>query len=42
MFLQNDILKQSANMVKEVNAWRTETLWTLEINEVFKVNLKGI
>ena len=42
MFLDKDITAKSQGIYKEWNGFRTNTLWTSEINDIFKVNLSTI
>lgn len=42
MFLDKDILPNSVDIVEEWDGFRTNSLWTMEVNDIFKPNLNNI
>lgn len=42
MFIDKDILPNSVDIVQEWDGFRSNELWTMEVNDIFKPNLNNI
>ena len=41
-FLETDILPMARDIIEEWEGWRIKKLWTIECNDMLKVNAEGI
>ena len=42
MFIDKDILPNSVDIVQEWDGFRSNELWTMEVNDIFKPNVNNI
>ena len=42
MFIDKDILPNSVDIVQEWDGFRSNSLWTMEVNDIYKPNLNNI